>query len=716
MRYRDYCRLWSEFQAAGNSYRRLYDFRSPPVFGDQSYAGDAATNNGRIIIDWGAYYSNRRAAFGEIGISRLVALIGNRPNITKANFVLKPVSDITTTFTVALARPIRPVEYDSTLNSRYRTSSELWEGDAYAPWPGGDVLAVSGQTKNPYTPFAQETFTGGVLRGNPGEATMVFDITEELKWCLLRNTPFRFFGYQPQGTEVQTNAEFHWSDDALYNPWIQIWYFMAVEFFGAKSDNSIDITNMIASELGTEFYIGAVGRGETSAPVAGWLRNMSGEIIPLLEVYDDHPEWSDPVADSGNNGSGKLNYVVLAESSLSQQYTVIFTGTNDYEVIAEAYADYPTSLHPTQDADPNWTGNIGSDWTAPSGGLTIPARAFVGSFIAGDQFTFVVIGNTSETDWPSDSALQTYIARDNAGAPDTTTWRRADGRHETTIGPVTIDTATKKIPIRAHSSSKWVVGSPAFIGTQAGIHEGTVKSAGEASASAPTFTGSGLDDLSRTDKYYGPFIGTIRIEIDGNGTPDTFKWSKDGGSTWEATGQALVAGSGNAINLIDGLFVYWGATTGHTIGDYWEIDVQPYYVEIEGLTADSTTYDAGARVGTSLPITNFPPVDWAQATSDFGNSSVQPDQIPLSTNDVSKFQSGDTIFVQDIENGDRSEEATISSVGPNYLDLASPLVYDYSSGAVVSVIDSGNVRFWMQIRATGTTTLEQKKIRLNARL
>lgn len=83
------------------------------------------------------------------------------------------------------------------------------------------------------------------------------------------------------------------------------------------------------------------------------------------------------------------------------------------------------------------------------------------------------------------------------------------------------------------------------------------------------FTGSGLDDLTSGGTYSGASPFTYRIQIDGTGTPDTFKWSKDGGTTWEAE---TVNITGAAQTLDNGVQVTFAATTGHTLGDYWEIE------------------------------------------------------------------------------------------------------------------------------------------------
>lgn len=81
-----------------------------------------------------------------------------------------------------------------------------------------------------------------------------------------------------------------------------------------------------------------------------------------------------------------------------------------------------------------------------------------------------------------------------------------------------------------------------------------------------TQTGNGLDDGT----FGGSYVGggqTYRVQIDGTGTPDTFKWSDDGGSTWEEEDIAI---TGAAQTLSNGVTITFGATTGHTSGDYWE--------------------------------------------------------------------------------------------------------------------------------------------------
>jgi hypothetical protein len=83
-----------------------------------------------------------------------------------------------------------------------------------------------------------------------------------------------------------------------------------------------------------------------------------------------------------------------------------------------------------------------------------------------------------------------------------------------------------------------------------------------------TFTGSGLDDLTFSGNYNGTTVVTYRVKVDAAAATDTFTWSDDGGSTWDATGVAM---TGGAQELNNGIVVTFAATTGHTLNEYWEI-------------------------------------------------------------------------------------------------------------------------------------------------
>lgn len=76
-----------------------------------------------------------------------------------------------------------------------------------------------------------------------------------------------------------------------------------------------------------------------------------------------------------------------------------------------------------------------------------------------------------------------------------------------------------------------------------------------------------LDDATFSGTYNHLADLTYRVEIDLAAATDTFKWSKDGGTTWEATGTAV---TGTAQELDNGVFVTIAATTGHTLADLWD--------------------------------------------------------------------------------------------------------------------------------------------------
>ena len=69
----------------------------------------------------------------------------------------------------------------------------------------------------------------------------------------------------------------------------------------------------------------------------------------------------------------------------------------------------------------------------------------------------------------------------------------------------------------------------------------------------------------------GDFTGTsaldYRVKIDGVATPNTFTWSDDGGTTWDASGVAI---TGAAQVLNNGFSITFSATTGGVLNDYWD--------------------------------------------------------------------------------------------------------------------------------------------------
>jgi len=80
------------------------------------------------------------------------------------------------------------------------------------------------------------------------------------------------------------------------------------------------------------------------------------------------------------------------------------------------------------------------------------------------------------------------------------------------------------------------------------------------------FKGDGLNDVTWGAAFSGAASADFEVVIDAIGTPDTFKWRKDGGSWTED-----VAITGAAQTLSDGQTITFAATTGHTLTDQWSI-------------------------------------------------------------------------------------------------------------------------------------------------
>ncbi len=86
-----------------------------------------------------------------------------------------------------------------------------------------------------------------------------------------------------------------------------------------------------------------------------------------------------------------------------------------------------------------------------------------------------------------------------------------------------------------------------------------------------TQTGVGLSDLNVCGLYIHSDSDTsFKITIDGVATVNTFKWSDDGGVTWDAT---TVSITGLWQELSHGIFIKFTATGGHTNADSWAFTI-----------------------------------------------------------------------------------------------------------------------------------------------
>ena len=111
-----------------------------------------------------------------------------------------------------------------------------------------------------------------------------------------------------------------------------------------------------------------------------------------------------------------------------------------------------------------------------------------------------------------------------------------------------------------------------------------------------TFTGSGSNDLTITGYNANTSSGEVgrsyKVQIDSQGTPDTFKWSRDGGSNWKATSVGITGSS----QILEGdVAVTFAATNTHTTGDSWTFTAERWTGECSNTsyTTQATCEAAG---------------------------------------------------------------------------------------------------------------------------
>lgn len=135
----------------------------------------------------------------------------------------------------------------------------------------------------------------------------------------------------------------------------------------------------------------------------------------------------------------------------------------------------------------------------------------------------------------------------------------------------------KLIPHNNEGSTK-AIGSDATVATFSSLYPlvyGNATKTGTGTINLSSFSSYDLLASGETFQYYGYNYSSsakqYKIEIDGVGSPNTFKWSDDGGSTWIATGVSI-AGGLTTLTSSDNSYIkiIFSSTTGGVSGDYWE--------------------------------------------------------------------------------------------------------------------------------------------------
>lgn len=466
---------WGKYPAQHTDFSSRYIQGSSIILDGATSNGDNSglLNDPTVRLDNAGTNGSDTRTLLKVALAKVRVSLGHTPVIVRASLVLFLESQ-NPGYSVAQAFYRMVTIPDMTdASRRYAdvSASIAWGGDPniYGPVPGVDYLAA---------PFASITVPAG--QKHWGDSVSV-DLTSELGYCLQANkdivavmmyTPFGLPGNGQQMIVVWYDATY-----ANYYPFITVQYMNPVEFFACKPTGAIDLMKLLDNSTGLDLnslYLGAVEVSQTSTPVSCRVKNIGSRALPHLEIWDDRPEWSTPAANTGNAGTAALEYPTLADASLSQKYTIKFTSPTAYQVIGQAYKDNSADLNPTYGTT-GWTGAVGADFIAPSGGLTIPTAAWSGTAVANDTIVVYVTGNSTDITWAADSNDQVQIAKDNgSNAPDANTWRPVCGQRTILTGTVTIDATSKTLTVRHIVVADWPNGTKVFVANAATIDEGTV--------------------------------------------------------------------------------------------------------------------------------------------------------------------------------------------------------------------------------------------------
>lgn len=198
-------------------------------------------------------------------------------------------------------------------------------------------------------------------------------------------------------------------------------------------------------------------------------------------------------------------------------------------------------------------------------------------------------------------------------------------------------------------------------------------------------TGSGQDDIAFAGIYTGTTASTFEVEVVANGTPDTWRFRKDGGAWGGAIGMST-----GPTGLSDGVTVSWTATTGHTVNDIWTLTVTPQ-LTLSGSYAGSSSGACSivAPVSTNLggDICLIPDAsdDFAYFVAGSVGSTVW---IP-STNGIRTAQNGGVGASDTVQYAARA----CASFG-NRIFIGNLTVYDSWNGSVITTAGGTRSVVW----------------------
>ena len=442
--------------------------------------------------DCGAYFTagERGWLFVKVNLDAIRARIGYAPVILRAALTWTRNAYSMGAATIAAYRVLNPggvrVRYAlssadaNAATGRYRDKGALvtWDGDHYGPIPGTDHRA---------TAAASLTVAAGSVQYDE----QTFTLTDEVAYAMRSGGELEVM-FRAE-SELASSHAWYWNAEG-YRPYLTIDYLLPVESYASDASGNADLSRLYDNNTGDDedsIDLGMLDRPEVGSAVRIILKNWRSSEIKHIEIWDDYPTWTLPVAATGNSGTGVLAHVSPAEAAVSQKYTIRFFSAGDFEVKAESYRDNPTSLHPAFDSDASWQGSTATQFTAPSGGLVIPTAAWSGTPVVGDEFELFVAGNSTLATWLADSNDMVEMTGDDGGSADASGWRGIVAQRTRLAATVTIDATSKTFTTRHIETTLWVIGAPAFIASADHIDEGVVDSVTATSVTLSGLTASG---------------------------------------------------------------------------------------------------------------------------------------------------------------------------------------------------------------------------------
>lgn len=415
-------------------------------------------------------------------------------------------------------------------NAQYKdiSTTTQWYGGGYCAQYGHDIWAAYASR------FTADTSVGfGVFFDS-------MDITDYFQLCLLNNEDLWFELFQV----TSSNNVFLGTSGNQEKPVLEAYFFFPIEMFPDGTGGQADVSNLLEIDA-QPINLGAYQQGETGTPQRFWLKNFSASTINHVEVWDDYPEWTIPVADPGNAGSGAIAYISVFEAAVSQRWEVKMLSATTFEVKATAYMDNIESLHPSYDASPSWQGSTSSDWDSPDGSIRIPTAAWSGTPATDDLFVTYTRGNSTDTAWPADSNDQVEMCDDSGGSPSGD-WRPIAAQRTVLTSGVTIDATSKTLTVKHIDTTKWTAGTRCFLANASTIDYGDINTVGGA-------TSVTVDFDSATSNVYaaGAIFGTT---LPFRGIPPT-PWGR------------LNADSGASETYPDRIYIANPTTLGFSNGD-----------------------------------------------------------------------------------------------------------------------------------------------------